>query len=107
MACSKHFTTDDCVGATGTARTGSALVLRRCGATLCVWQERGRQRRALRRLDDRLLDDIGVTRAAATREAGAPFWRFGPRRGRTPALRWSLATAALRFLFPTSERRPR
>ncbi len=37
--------------------------------------ERQRQRRALRQLDDRLLDDIGITREAAEREAAKPFWQ--------------------------------
>jgi uncharacterized protein YjiS (DUF1127 family) len=38
-------------------------------------RERSRQRRALGRLDERLLRDIGVTRCDAAREAGKPFWR--------------------------------
>jgi len=37
------------------------------------WQTR-RQRQALRRLDARLLRDIGVSRDAAAREAARPFW---------------------------------
>lgn len=40
------------------------------------WFECHRQRRALSRLDDRLLRDIGVTRAEAAREAAKPFWDF-------------------------------
>ncbi len=43
--------------------------------TLLVWQERGQQRRHLVALDDRLLRDIGVSRADAAREAAVPFWR--------------------------------
>jgi uncharacterized protein YjiS (DUF1127 family) len=39
------------------------------------WMERANQRRALAELDWRLLDDIGVTREAASREATKPFWR--------------------------------
>jgi uncharacterized protein YjiS (DUF1127 family) len=38
------------------------------------WFERGRQRRALAELDDRLLRDIGVTFEQARREAARPFW---------------------------------
>lgn len=34
----------------------------------------GAQRRALVRLDDRLLADIGLTRAQALAEADRPFW---------------------------------
>ncbi len=37
----------------------------------CRW----RQRLALGRLDDRLLEDIGVTRAGAGREIGKPPWQ--------------------------------
>jgi uncharacterized protein YjiS (DUF1127 family) len=33
------------------------------------------QRRALARLDDRLLGDIGLSRADAAWEGGKPFWR--------------------------------
>ena len=37
---------------------------------LAVW----RQRRALARLDDKMLKDIGISRAEATREAQRPIW---------------------------------
>lgn len=36
---------------------------------------RSRQREALSKLDDRLLDDIGVTRRQASAEAAKPFWK--------------------------------
>jgi uncharacterized protein YjiS (DUF1127 family) len=39
-----------------------------------MWLERSRQRRALAELDERLLRDIGVTSAQASREAAKPFW---------------------------------
>lgn len=39
------------------------------------WQERARQRRALLALDDRLLKDIGVSRADALHEGRKPFWK--------------------------------
>ncbi len=42
---------------------------------LLVWQERGQQRRHLAALDDRLLRDMGMSRADAAREAAIPFWR--------------------------------
>ena len=38
-------------------------------------RERSRQRRALSRLSDGLLRDIGLTRHDAARVAGKPFWR--------------------------------
>lgn len=41
------------------------------------WAERRRQRAALRDLaeDTHLLDDLGLTREQALREAAKPFWR--------------------------------
>lgn len=45
-----------------------AAWLRRC-------REKGRQRRALARLDPHLLADIGVSPAEAARECAKPFWR--------------------------------
>jgi uncharacterized protein YjiS (DUF1127 family) len=36
---------------------------------------RSRQREALSRLDDRLLEDIGVTRQQANAEAAKPYWK--------------------------------
>ena len=44
------------------------------GSVIRMWFERSRQRRALAELDDRLLRDIGITRAQAGREAAKPFW---------------------------------
>jgi uncharacterized protein YjiS (DUF1127 family) len=38
------------------------------------WYDRGRQRWHLRELDDRMLQDIGVTRAEAEAEWDKPFW---------------------------------
>ena len=55
--------------------TLSDRLLSRFGQALTIWQERDRQRRALARLDDRLLRDIGVSRTAALRESQKPFWR--------------------------------
>jgi uncharacterized protein YjiS (DUF1127 family) len=42
---------------------------------LYVWQDRAAQRRRLAVMDDRMLDDIGVNRGDAMREARKPFWR--------------------------------
>jgi uncharacterized protein YjiS (DUF1127 family) len=47
----------------------------RLGEMLAVWA----QRRALYRLDDAALEDLGLTREAALREASRPFWDL-PRR---------------------------
>lgn len=40
-----------------------------------AWQERVRQRYHLSGLDDRLLKDIGLSRADVEREVDKPFWR--------------------------------
>ena len=43
--------------------------------TLLVWQERAAQRQHLASLDDRLLSDVGISRAEADVEIRKPFWR--------------------------------
>jgi len=43
--------------------------------TFKVWLERWCQRRALVQLDNRLLNDIGVTKTQALHEIAKPFWR--------------------------------
>ena len=47
----------------------------RVAAVLRLWWHRNRQRRRLLELEDRLLEDIGISRDAARREAAKPFWR--------------------------------
>jgi uncharacterized protein YjiS (DUF1127 family) len=47
-------------------------------ATVRLWIEQSRQRRALGELalhSDYLLNDLGLTEAQARREASKPFWR--------------------------------
>jgi uncharacterized protein YjiS (DUF1127 family) len=39
------------------------------------WCRRARERRLLAALDDRMLADIGITRADQARECEKPFWR--------------------------------
>jgi len=41
---------------------------------LLTWIERREQRHALANLDDRLLKDIGLSRATVEREVSKPFW---------------------------------
>lgn len=43
---------------------------------LLTWQERARQRYALQQFDDRMLRDIGLSRAEVERECTKPFWRL-------------------------------
>lgn len=42
-----------------------------------TWLDRARQRRHLGELDDRLLRDIGLSRAEVEHEIERPFWRTG------------------------------
>ena len=42
---------------------------------LLEWQERNRSRILLGRLDDRMLRDMGLSRADVDYEVGKPFWR--------------------------------
>jgi uncharacterized protein YjiS (DUF1127 family) len=49
--------------------------LRRLPDQLLVWLERSRQRRRLGEMDDRMLRDIGVARAAAWAETRKWFWQ--------------------------------
>jgi len=55
-----------------------ASTLRSAGVWLVLallqWQELAQQRRRLLSLDDRMLKDIGITRAEACREGARPFW---------------------------------
>jgi uncharacterized protein YjiS (DUF1127 family) len=47
---------------------------RRLVQALLEWHELAQQRRRLLALDDRMLKDIGISRADAVREAARPFW---------------------------------
>jgi uncharacterized protein YjiS (DUF1127 family) len=65
--------------ASGRARRRAGRSLRRAlnvvRATMQKWQQRSRERAELRRLDDRMLRDIGVTRGDVWHEINKPFWR--------------------------------
>ena len=52
-----------------------AFVLVTSWMAVVQWHQRSRQRRALLALDQRMLEDIGLTRAKAEEEAAKPFWR--------------------------------
>ncbi|RLA37661.1 MAG: hypothetical protein DRR03_02085 [Gammaproteobacteria bacterium] len=43
-------------------------------AVVVTWHERSRQRRQLLDLDDRLLKDVGISRADALAASARPFW---------------------------------
>jgi uncharacterized protein YjiS (DUF1127 family) len=53
-----------------------ARCLARAIEAVAIWLDRSRQRRRLGELDDRMLRDIGLTRADAWVEAEKPFWRL-------------------------------
>jgi uncharacterized protein YjiS (DUF1127 family) len=44
---------------------------------IAAWRRVARERRRLRELDPRLLQDIGLTAAEANYEASRPFWDLG------------------------------
>lgn len=50
-------------------------LLRRIREALREVKQRYRSRRDLLTLDDRMLKDIGISRADAVREGDKPFWR--------------------------------
>ena len=53
----------------------SQALLIRVFDALGAWQDRAMERHRLAGFDDRMLQDIGVDRAAAAAEAGKPFWQ--------------------------------
>ena len=61
-------------GSAGQARTLGAF--RGAWEAVQRWHDLARQRRHVADLDDRMLQDIGITRADA--EDAVPFWRYWP-----------------------------
>ena len=63
----------------GNVSLSSFAAPRRLGRSLVLGflalEERRRQRAALMALDDRLLKDIGLSRADVERECGRPIWK--------------------------------
>lgn len=44
-------------------------------AIIVLWIQRHQQRKALAKLDQRLLDDVGLTPEAVAKEIAKPFWK--------------------------------
>ncbi len=65
---------DNCVGMGGSLPSVREA-LENTWQTLLLWQRRYSDRRALFGLDDRMLRDIGLTRADVARECANSFWR--------------------------------
>ena len=59
---------------TASGRRGASGIFSRFVATVLAWQARVRARGELAALDDRMLKDIGLTRADVYREYRKPFW---------------------------------
>lgn len=57
----------------GIAR-GLRRLTREVTTIVLVWHERARQRRQLQQLSDRMLQDLGLTRADVEHEASKPPW---------------------------------
>lgn len=70
--------------ATDLAGASTLLLLRRLALSalvggierLLLWHELTRQRHQLNMMDDRMLKDIGLTRADVESETQKPFWRL-------------------------------
>jgi uncharacterized protein YjiS (DUF1127 family) len=59
----------------GAVAAGGRALLSRLAWIVVVWLHRRQGRRDLSELDDRLLADVGISRADALSEAGKPFWQ--------------------------------
>ena len=73
-----RYTTSDKSGSIQTRPVGRKVktgLVTRAVDLLLTWSDRMRQRRHLAELDDRLLQDIGVSRADIEVEISRPFWR--------------------------------
>jgi uncharacterized protein YjiS (DUF1127 family) len=72
--------TTDCRAARGARRLPAVQpprpgAERRLGAGRCCWQERATQRHRLSMAEQRMLEDVGLTRAAVAPEIRKLFWR--------------------------------
>ena len=54
--------------------SGKRFGISRIGSTVLRWRQRSKQRSALENLDNRLLNDIGLSHEQAVEEISKPFW---------------------------------
>jgi uncharacterized protein YjiS (DUF1127 family) len=47
----------------------------RLADVVATWERRARERKSLQEMSPHLLNDLGITRLDANREAEKPFWR--------------------------------
>ena len=59
----------------GSLRLTVVTAIKAVRATCAIWRDRVRYRRALARMSERELADIGVNWSEIANEAGKPFWR--------------------------------
>ena len=57
-----------------TVAAASATLSGRAWDAIRLWRERARQRMHLAEMSPEMLEDVGISRAAARAEAGKPFW---------------------------------
>ena len=69
------FAASDCTASRIAAPRRIVRVLKGALTRLAEWRERCEQRKHLAGMNERMLKDIGISRADAAREANKPFWR--------------------------------
>ncbi|SCA57104.1 hypothetical protein MTBPR1_40127 [Candidatus Terasakiella magnetica] len=62
------------VGTAHKVETRLVMMPKQVLQTLKLWMQRQRKRSDLARLDDRILEDIGLSRTDIEREIKKPFW---------------------------------
>jgi len=65
----------DCAPAALAAPRGLRAAFQSIRKRVAEWRERAEQRRHLSGMNDRMLKDVGISRADAVREASKPFWQ--------------------------------
>jgi uncharacterized protein YjiS (DUF1127 family) len=69
------MTTIETAFTTSINNSGLFATLTRLAGEVGKWLERAQQRQQLAELDERMLQDIGISRSDVWQEIGKPFWR--------------------------------